>query len=128
MIKINGKEVGVQTLLLDYTEQKVISISEYSKLLNKEISRVKLLTSDKIKWLFDNRRENFICKNDSITVLSNIGLTTSNCLFKAEIEIIRDILTTGTQLHYVSQYLWLSIKSKVSLYFDNERYINEEAP
>ena len=49
MVKIDGEEVRVRILLLDYTEKKVISISEYDKLLDKEISRIKLLTGDKSK-------------------------------------------------------------------------------
>ena len=102
IVKINSEEARVRMLLLDCTDTKVIGISEYKKLLNKEISKVKLLTSNKSKWLVAYRRENYIYMSNPISMLSSIKLTTSNCLSEAKIETIRDILTTTTKPCYVS--------------------------
>ena len=49
IVKIDCEEVGVRMLLLDYTKKKVIGISKYKKLLDKEISRVKSFTDNKNK-------------------------------------------------------------------------------
>ena len=114
--------------LLDYTNKNVVGIVEYQKLLKKEIYRVKLFTSDKNKCLVIKRKDNYIYRNNLVFVLSSIGLTISSCLFKARIETISDLLSTNTKLYYMSQYLWLSMNSKVSLYVHNQRYINNEVP
>ena len=49
IVNINSTEVRVWMLLLDYTKKKIIGISKYNKLLDKEFSRVKSLTSNKSK-------------------------------------------------------------------------------
>ena len=65
--------------------------SEIEKLLNKEIRRVKSLTSNKGKWLVSNRKDNYIYKNNPVSILNGIGPTTSHCLSEARIKTIGDV-------------------------------------
>ena len=75
------------------------------------------------------RSNTCIYSNDPVTILSGVGPAISSRLSDAGISTISDLLAHLTNRpRYISQYQWSSLKSKVSSFVTDGKYIDSDAP
>ena len=75
------------------------------------------------------RSNNSIYSNDLVTILSSVSPAISLRLSDTGISTISDLLAHLTNCpRYISQYQWPHLKSKVSLFVKDGKYINSNTP
>jgi hypothetical protein len=94
IVEREGEQVGVRGDTFDYSGKTLLSISEYNKRINVEITRVKGLTRGGA-WINDPRQEGSLYRNDPPTRLKGCGPATAKKLIDFGINTIGDLRLIG---------------------------------
>jgi len=131
IVNYNGRQlVGVRLEPFDYSGKVIVTIKDYQKHMDAEISRVKKLTK-RSEWKYDPRPANAIFMDDSMDVINGIGAKTVEKLKGINIltvgQMRSNIAEKGThRIHELSQ-VPKSIIEKCNEAINNH-YVDENKP
>ena len=88
----DGKEYACRLSIFNYTQKKVITLTETSSKINSEVARVKAMSRESKQWMSHPREDGVLYLDDPVSKIAGVGPAKQKILKSVSIQIVGDFI------------------------------------